>query len=123
MANLYGYLINPFDRTVTEVPYNGDYNQIYQHIECDTFDVARVNEHGDGIFVDDEGLFREEQRFFWIDSYPQPLAGRGLYMGCDNEGETVSPYATLDEVKAAIKWVTPIRINGQVRWVEYAEVV
>ncbi len=122
MSTLYAYLINPFTRAITEVEYSGDFHQIYHYIEADTFDVARVNDKGDGIFVDDEGLYREGQRFFWIEGYPQPLAGKGLYLGCDlSNGESVSPYFTLEEVNAAVKWVTPIRRNGQIEWVEWVE--
>lgn len=123
MSKHYGYLINPFDRTITEVPYNGDFHHIYEHIQAECFDLVRVNEQGDGVFVDDEGLIKEgPTAFFHIKGYPNPLAGRGLYLGCDHGGDSVSPYATLEEVRNSVEWVTPIRINGQIVWMTAVEI-
>jgi hypothetical protein len=111
-------LIDPFTRTVTEVEYNGDFKQIYDLIQCDTYDVARINKHGDGIFIDDEGLFKEtEQKFFLHEDYPQPLAGRGLVLGCNEEGESVEPHDSLMDVAAKVRWVVPVRFNGEIQWV------
>lgn len=110
-------LIDPFTRTITEVEYSGNYQQIYDLIDCQTYDCARINKHGDAIFVDDEGLISEKpQAFFLHKDYPQPLAGKGLVLGCDDEGESVAPHTTLDEVTAAVQWVVPVRINGELAW-------
>ena len=110
-------LIDPFTRTVTEVEYSGNYQQIYDLIDCETFDCARINRHGDGIFVDDEGLIRDkEQAFFLHADYPQPLAGKGLVLGCDDEGESVSPHTTLDEVTRKVRFVMPATVNGELAW-------
>jgi hypothetical protein len=114
----YGYLIDPFAKTVTEVGYSGDFRQIYSLIECETFDVARVNKHGDSIFIDDEGLIVEKpQAFFWFDGYPQPLAGKGLLLGSDSDGESVSPHVTLQEVKDRLLWVEPVRVDGEIAFI------
>lgn len=112
-------LINPFTHSVQSVEYSGDYNQIYKLIECETFDVARINDRGDGIFVDDEGLFKEYNAFFYIEGYPQPLAGRGLMLGCDENGESVEPTLSAQEVRERTHFVTPLRNNeGDIVWVE-----
>lgn len=113
-------LIDPFEQTIIQVEYTGQYQQIYDLIDAETFDCARINEQGDGIFIDDEGLIREKpQAFFWHKNYPQPLAGKGLVLGVDDEGESVAPFTTLDEIKRDVKWVVPIRVNGgKVAWVE-----
>lgn len=110
------YLINPFDCTITEVQYTGNYKNIYEHIQCDCFDVARINEHGDGLFVDDEGLYREDQRFFAHADYPQPLAGLALCLGSNEEGESVAPHITLEELRSKIEWVMPISVMGDIVW-------
>lgn len=110
-------LIDPFTRTVSEVQYNGEYKHIYELIQCDTYDAARINKHGDAIFVDDEGLFKEEQAFFWHEDYPQPLAGRGLLLGCrSTDGETIAPSTTLEEVRSKVEFGAPVRINGHMAW-------
>lgn len=113
------YLIDPFTQTITQVEHSGNYRQIYDLIDAEGFDLARINEHGDAIYVDDEGLLHEKaQAFFHHKNYPQPLAGKGLVLGCDDEGESVAPTVTLADLERDITWVMPIRINGgDVMWV------
>lgn len=114
-------LIDPIAMTVTEVTWNGDYHHIYQLTDCETYDCARINKHGDGIFVDDEGLFKEEQAFFWHEDYPQPLAGKGLILGCDEQGESVAPHTTLAEVRAKVRFGTPVPMGGgKIAWLEHS---
>ena len=112
------YLIDPTAQTVDEVEYDGNYKSIYRFIDCGTFDCARFNEHGDGVFIDDEGLINgEQQQFFMIKGYPQPLAGKGLVLGCDmNTGESADPHVTLEWLRENVVFVFPISINGQVRF-------
>lgn len=103
------YLIDPFTRTITQVEYSGDYQEIYRLIGCDTFTCADINEYGDTVFVDDEGLINgKPQEFFLVADYPQPLAGKGLVLGTDQEGESVSPSITLEQLKARIDWVPSV---------------
>jgi len=51
-------LINPFNQTITEVEYSGDYKEIYKLIECSTFDCVNIDDDNT-LFVDDEGLLYE----------------------------------------------------------------
>ena len=98
-------LINPFTQTIEEVDYSGDYKDIYSLIECDLFTTVYLpNTSDDTLFVDDEGLYVENQRFFKIDGFEQPLAGRGLLLGTDEEGESVDCMSTVEEVKAIVSW-------------------
>lgn len=120
MAGFKTFLIDPHTMTVTEVQYSGEYKHIYQLIEADCYDCARINKQGDGLFVDDEGLFKEEQRFFLHEDYPQPLAGKALVLGCDmDNGETVAPHTTLAELQSKVRWVLPVSINGQLTWLDH----
>lgn len=112
-------LIDPHSQTVQSVEWNGHYQHIYKLIDCECYDVARINKHGDGVFVDDEGLFKEEQAFFLVDGYPQPLAGKGLVLGVDTEGESVEPKVTLERIADTIRWVLPIRVNGELTWLDH----
>lgn len=110
-------LIDPFNKTITEVVWNGDFHHIYQLIDCETYDCARINRQGDAIFVDDEGLFKEEQCFFKHDDYPQPLAGKGLILGCDAEGESIMPSISLAEAQEKISFGFPVPVaDGSVLW-------
>lgn len=96
-------LINPFEESVTQVEYSGDYRQIYELIDADTFYLARISRM-DGIFVDDEGLMKSSTHFFLHAEYPNPLAGKGLIVGCDHEGESVDCKTTVEEVKAKVRF-------------------
>jgi hypothetical protein len=104
------WLINPFDKTITEVEHNGDYRHIYTLIDCDTFDCVRFSDNGDAIYVDDEGLLKdlEKQAFFALPSiYPDSAyAGNGLVLGVDGEGSTVAPETSLEEMKKLVTWAT-----------------
>jgi hypothetical protein len=98
-------LIDPFTQTIEEVDYSGDYKDIYGLIECDLFTTVYLpNTSDDTLFVDDEGLYVENQRFFKIDGFEQPLAGRGLLLGTDEEGESIDCMSTVEEVKAIVSW-------------------
>jgi hypothetical protein len=113
------FLIDPFRQEITEVIYSGKVEQICSLIDADLFDCARINKHGDGIFVDDEGLFAEDARFFLHSDYPNPLAGKGMVIGCDMEtGESASAHTTLDELIEKVRWVYPIKVNGELTWID-----
>ena len=100
------YLINPFAREVTEVDYDGDFNQIYGFlggVRC--FTCVTINQEGDGVFIDDEGLFNGDNEFFSVAGYPEPLAGFGLVLGCDPEGESCAPSLTLETLRDRVKFL------------------
>jgi len=102
------YLIDPFKSEVTEVEYDGNYESIYAHIHCETFDVVRIGE-GDVIYIDDEGLLKAEnplngQRWFAFNGYP--LAGYGLVLGTDENGESIAPVSPFEWVKSMVTFQT-----------------
>lgn len=105
-----GYLIDPAAQSITPWHYNGDYRTIRGAIrtEGSPFTVAYLENH-DCIFVDDEGLLKPLDWFFAVKGLHQPLAGCGLVLGADREGETVSAKITLDELK---RRVMHLRIVG-----------
>ena len=98
-------LINPFDETIEEIEYSGDWRDISTLIECDMFTVAYFDDTDDSVYVDDEGLYVENQAFFTIGDCPQPLAGRGLLLGTDEEGDSTDCKTTLEEAKAMVKFL------------------
>jgi hypothetical protein len=76
-----GILIDTEQRTITEVPYHGDWRLIARCIQCEPspFTIVRFGE--DTLYVDDEGLLKKPQHFFMVNGYPGLLAGRGLFLG------------------------------------------
>lgn len=106
------YLIDPGAQEVREVEYNGDYKHIYRLIDCQCFDVVRVNNHGDGIFLDDEGYITNgiKSTFMWL-GINHVLVGKGLLLGVDNQGESVSPRMSLEAVRNSVVWTGDIKVG------------
>lgn len=103
-------LIDPVARTVTEVDadFAGDYRQISAHLGREYFTAASsINRRGDVLFVDDDGLFKPDQQFFLWGGLDSPLAGRGLILGSDSEGDTAPPWISLESVALAVRWIDP----------------
>lgn len=92
------YLIDPKAKTMTQVDYSGDLHHMYDLIGCDAVDAVEINQQGDTLWVDDEGLFvpREELHLFRMQGAAaathRALAGRALLTGCDAEGDTCAPH-------------------------------
>ena len=100
--NLSYLLINPYDKTVSPVYYDGELSSLYAMLQCSTVSVVPCGSRYD-LFVDDEGLFKPDQKFFLCGDFPhQPLAGMALAVSVDEHGNTVPPRITLDELEARI---------------------
>lgn len=107
-----GYLIDPFAQTVTPVEYDGDYRSIYKLIGCSTFTVASSSE-GLDCYVDDEGLLNGPTDFFVFEDYPQPLAGKGLVLSHDEEGDSVGALRRPD-----VRFVRPVMYGEELLWLD-----
>lgn len=103
-------LINPFDETITEVDFIGDYRSIYKLIDCSTFDVMELPRNG-ALYVDDEGLFTERQAFFYWEGAHQPIANKALILGTDEYGSNLPSPFTVEEVKAAVTFGHPFELE------------
>ena len=97
-----GILINPFDETVKEVVYSGDYHEIYYLTDCTTFDVVRLSDTDD-MYVDDEGLLKNSNRYFSL--FNHNFAGKALLLGHDDEGETTATQFTVEDIKKAVSFL------------------
>jgi hypothetical protein len=104
------YLIDPFARTMDAVDYDGDYHSIYRFIDARTYECARFNQHGDAVFIDEEGLINgRPQEFFIIPGYPTPLAGKGLVLGCNlDTGDSVAPHVDLNWLRERVMFVAQL---------------
>lgn len=100
------YLIDTPNKQIVEVDYDGDYKSIYPLIKADLFTVVRLNEHGDTLFVDDEGLINGNPHGWMVfEGYPQPLRGYGLVIGSNVErDEDKEPSISLDELRAKVSF-------------------
>lgn len=108
-----------FDESKNQLEINDieiiNYKDYYKYLECDLFDVVMTNyENTDiSIFVDDEGLFKENIIYrIIIGNNVFKLAGNMVFTGgVDEEGETLSlPEHISTEIIR--DWILPIgKIN------------
>tara|TARA_R100000234_G_scaffold116262_1_gene93113 strand:- start:41 stop:421 length:381 start_codon:yes stop_codon:yes gene_type:complete len=116
-------LIDPKEQRVMQLDYNGDYKTIYEHISFTsaegmtykprTFNVVRTPTGGDGIYIDDEGLYvsAEDKHWFSITYREQDmlLVNRSLVIGCDDEGNSTDCASTVEDIRQRIKWGIPAK--------------
>ncbi len=102
------YLIDPIKKAVMQIKYSyiGDYQETARAIRCNTIDAVDLDDKH-VVWVDDEGLFRPKFVFLWkIKSlyYPEgkELAGMALVTGIDEEGETVPPTMSIEELNDSL---------------------
>ena len=120
------YLIDPLLKEVTEVEHTngGDdgLKSIYKHTRCNCIDLVRINGEGDVIFVDDNGLLHGIPFGMFVvtgNAGSAALAGYGLVLGTDTEGDTVEPKVTLDALRAMVTFPTMAEIRARARAGEF----
>ena len=107
-------LINVKEKTITEVEVGEGIQDIYKHLECQTFDVVGFGDDAD-CYVDDEGLMKNA--FIDMDGIkhnmhgfsPAPnsvIIGNGLVLGVDHEtGESTNSPLTIEQVEKMVTFV------------------
>jgi hypothetical protein len=97
-------IIDPFLQNIYEKMFKkGDIKQIQEAVGGNYFTSAGTFDNFDVLFVDDEGLFKDNQKFFTLKELnSQPLAGVGVVMGGNSEtGDTED--VKINEVDLALK--------------------
>lgn len=102
------FLIDPENREISEVEYDGSLQGIYDLIDADMFEPVGLP-NGDAIYVDENGLLTINDhpnpytKLFWLQHYhTSPLVGKGLVVSVNDEGETVSPSCSLEWLKKEV---------------------
>lgn len=105
-------LIDVVNQTVTDVNVEGGLQGWYKLIGCNYVECAHYfNEH-DSIMVDEEGLFKQPEAFFFVEGAHQPFAGNGLVVGVDENGETVDVNMTAEElIRRGVEFIHPMKIR------------
>ena len=98
-------LIDVKTQEIKEVEHDGKLQNIYDLIDCRTIDIVRIDDVN-GIFVDDEGLLKDNLYFEYSGSENVfKLAGNGLILGVDDEGNSISPTLTVEDVKSNVNFL------------------
>ena len=75
------------------------------------FDVVRTPKGGDGIYVDDEGLYAPAEDKHWYNikynDQDMMLVNRSLVIGCDDEGNSTDCVSTVEDIRSRITWGIP----------------
>jgi hypothetical protein len=105
---MHAYLVNPELRAIITVKnFSGGYDALQALLATDpeysgTFTVVEINEAGDTVFIDDEGMLKAGRPCFRLgNTY---LAGIGVVLGTDDDGESVAPTITLAGLAKLITW-------------------
>ena len=103
------YLIDPEKQEVTEVEYSGYYKDIYKLIDCSTFEIVGITPKGDGIYVDEEGLYAEKKHLWsfkgvLFKNHLFNLVNKGLVLGSNIVGDTIESDFSLEEIKERVVW-------------------
>lgn len=103
------FLIDTPNHAIVEVDYDGDWKSIYAHIHAKTFELVIpdiVDDIEVSVYVDEEGLINDNPHgFFAIRGIGQALAGYGLVLGCDAEGETVAAPVTKEWLEERVDFL------------------
>ena len=101
-------LIDPFDQSVSEVDYNRDHKEVSNLIDCGPIDYVSLDDTND-IYVDDEGLLKNPTRYFRIFSYKTmrlvTLAGKGLILGHNDDGETIATTLNANDYAESVQFL------------------
>lgn len=110
----FSYLIDPSPdaERITVVIHDEEMNlqNIYKTLSCDLIDHCCHQENGDMMFVDDEGLLKDQHDVFWVTNggICQFFAGKGLWLGTNPEnGESTSPKTEYAQVCSMIAFEKP----------------
>ena len=92
-----GVLVDPYLKTIKNVEVE-DWRDISKHLQCDMFGSGGYDEGGDAIYVNDNGLHEETAFWYAPDVYPDPYAGRVLFLGIDKGGNSQDAWLDAEDV-------------------------
>ena len=108
-------LINPIDETIKEVWYDKSkevsrLKWIQDTLDVRSIDGVRLDDNDQYMYVDDEGMILNMNYFFRYtnkDFYVEPmlLAGKGLVVGTDENGDDIEPEITINELRPRIQFL------------------
>lgn len=96
-------LINPYERTIRAIDHDGTLEGMHRTIKCKT--VCKISlTKLDDLWLNDDGLLTAGLPVFRMGVYPHPLAGIGLILAYDAEGNSDATYIPLGKVVCAVRW-------------------
>ena len=99
--------IDPTRQVIEEIELEANsLRAIYDHIGCQCIDIVCRQPNGDALTVDDEALLVEPQPpAFQFAGYYGRIHGIALVTGCDDEGNTIAPTSTVEEIRQKVRFI------------------
>ena len=99
--------INSQEKTITKVQINdlSDLQKLVGGYICLGTTLVKNNIENT-VFVDDEGLLKGLDNFFFIKGSHQPFAGNGVLIGTNEEGEDIDTNFTVEEISKLIVFLS-----------------
>lgn len=79
---------------------------VNRHLGCIFTERVPVD-HGHAIYIDDNGMNNSLSGFTILDGWPNPLAGRLVVVGIDENGRRVTPSLSMSEIAEKLTVVRP----------------
>ena len=113
-------MIDALQKTVKEVSYHNDRQEIYKYLsfynkdlsplwKVDRFEIA-MPFAPDDMLIDEEGFLRGENYAFRIKTEGSLYMGNALILGVDKYGNFTSPRTTLEDVKEQVMFEGRVKI-------------
>jgi hypothetical protein len=101
------YLINPFERTVTIVEYDGELDNLRELIGCQWITAPIIFENEDTMYCDDEGMYNQDNKkgSFMMKGWSYPIVGKILVVGANEMGESVDVKTPIKFFEEGAIWV------------------
>ena len=103
--------INSEKKEVTEIEIGKDYQDIYPYVApiSKLFTVPVILSNEDSLYVDDEGLLHGPVEYGFQFTAPDDtvwiLAGNGLLLGGDDEGNSVDVKYPIGHIRKMVEWM------------------
>lgn len=100
-------IIDSVNRTVREDhPEKIDLDYLYKAVGCEMVEVVNIDDKAD-LYVDEEGLLKPQDHFFYYEGAHQPFAGNGAICSYDHEdGAAIGTDLPLTEVLNKVRFMT-----------------
>lgn len=101
-------LINPYTKSISEVSYNGDLADMYRLLSwldhrVSVVEIAGYLQGDNALFVDEEGMFKSNKRFFRIGE--RSFVGCGLVVGTRSNGNEKDASIGLVALQTNVKFL------------------
>lgn len=110
-----GFIIDAEKREIREARFSGlkDLQKAVGGLITTAHEIHHFDDSGfsmassyDTVFVDDEGLLKDPQHFFFIEGGHSPFAGNGVVVGVDEEGGTIDALSTKKELEEMVEFAS-----------------